>query len=271
MVPASYLYVPGDRPERFAKALSSGAGGVVLDLEDAVALAAKADARAAVVDQLMKPAAIELWVRVNSGDLGRADVEAVADLPGLTGVFVPKATVASLEDLRAITDVPCCALVESAVTLLELPKLAAADGVVALAMGEVDLAADLGLEPSPNEHEMWPLRMQVVVASVAAGRRAPIGPVHTSIHDLDELRHSTLALRRAGFEARQAIHPTQVSVINEAMTPTEEEVERAEELLRLADAADGGVCVDEHGRMIDEAVLRSARRSLDRRRAIEPN
>ena len=132
-------------------------------------------------------------------------------------------------------------------------------------MGEVDLAADLGLEPSPDERELRSLRMDVVVASAAAGRQAPIGPVATDIKDLYGLGHSTEALRRAGFGSRQAIHPAQVPVINLAFTPTSKEIERAEALLARAQSAEG-VWVDDAGRMVDEAVLRSARRTLARRR-----
>ena len=266
MQPASYLYVPGDRPERFAKALSSDADAIILDLEDAVALPAKSDALDAVVAHLQKPTGnVEQWVRINTGERGIADLDAIADLPGLTGIFVPKATRSGLDELATIADARRCALIETAAALLDLPAIAGADSLVALAMGEVDLAADLGIDPSPNEHEIWPLRMQVVVASAAAGRQAPIGPVSTDIKDLYGLGHSTEALRRAGFGARQAIHPAQVPVINLAFTPTSKEVDRAEALLARAQS-DEGVWVDESGRMVDEAVLRSARRTLARRR-----
>ncbi|MGQ0433289.1 MAG: HpcH/HpaI aldolase/citrate lyase family protein [Microthrixaceae bacterium] len=267
MLPACYLYVPGDRPDRFDKAVASGAGAVILDLEDAVAVAAKSDARAAVVAHLQRgPAAeAEQWVRINTGERGLEDLAAIAALPGTTGVFVPKATRAELGAVSALSSLPLCALVESAATVLDLPNVASADGVVALAMGEVDLAADLGAVPSDDEHELWPFRMQVVAVSVAARRRAPIGPVFTAINDIDGLRRSTVRLRRAGFGSRQAIHPAQVTVINDVMTPTDEEVEEAEATLRLVDAAGGGVCVDAAGRMVDEAVLRQARRILGRR------
>jgi citrate lyase subunit beta/citryl-CoA lyase len=107
--------------------------------------------------------------------------------------------------------------------------------------------------------------MQAVVAAAAAGLQAPIGPVSTDIKDLYGLGHSTEALRRAGFGGRQAIHPSQVPVINLAFTPTAKELDRAEALLAQAQA-DEGVWVDESGRMVDEAVLRSARRTLARRR-----
>src|SRR6476620_1637941 len=100
MQPASYLYVPGDRPERFSKALASDADAVIFDLEDAVALPAKAAARDAVVAHLQQPAdRVEQWVRINAGERGIADLDAIADLPGLTGIFVPKATRSALDEL----------------------------------------------------------------------------------------------------------------------------------------------------------------------------
>jgi citrate lyase subunit beta / citryl-CoA lyase len=267
MQPVSYLYVPGDRPERFSNALASDADAVIFDLEDAVAVPMKDYALEAVVAHLQQPVGkVEQWVRINTGERGIGDLGALADLPGLTGIFVPKATRATLDELATVADVARCALIETAAALLELPAIAAAHNIAALAMGEVDLAADLGVEPSPNEHELWPLRMQVVVASAAADGQPPIGPVSTDIKDLYGLGHSTEALRRAGFGARQAIHPSQVPVINLAFTPTAKEVERAEALLARAQS-DDGVWVDESGRMVDEAVLRSARRVLARRRS----
>ena len=127
MQPASFLYVPGDRPERFSKALSSDADAVILDLEDAVALPAKSDALDAVVSHLQQPAGnVQQWVRINSGERGIADLDAIADLPGLTGIFVPKATRRALDELATIADVPRCALIETAAALLDLPAIAAA-------------------------------------------------------------------------------------------------------------------------------------------------
>ena len=262
MIPAAYLYVPGDRPERFAKAVASGAGAVILDLEDAVSVDAKADARAAVVAHLgATTTGPEQWVRINSGSLGLEDLDALRDLPGLHGVFAPKATGTAL---GGVTGVEVCAMVESAAAVLDLPGILAHEAVTVLALGEVDLAADLGVVASADERELWPFRMQVVAASVAGGRRTPIGPVFTAVRDLDGLRAHTEGLRRAGFESRQAIHPDQVTVINEVMAPTAEEIDEAHALLALVAAAGGGVCVDGAGRMIDEAVLRRARRTLER-------
>jgi citrate lyase subunit beta / citryl-CoA lyase len=261
----SWLYVPGDRPERFAKALASGADAVIFDLEDAVALPAKNEARAAVAEALGNALApCERWVRINVGDRGLDDLAMVTTSPGLSGVVVPKASTAVVEIVGPHLGAhPFMALVESAAAVLELPALADAHpDLVGLAMGEVDLAADLGIEATPYGEELWPIRLSVVVASSAAAIAPPVGPVWVAVRDIDGLRDSTVDLKRRGFGGRQAIHPDQVPVINEAFTPTPEQVEQAETLLSLADGSTTGAFLDTNGRMIDEAVLRSARRTV---------
>jgi citrate lyase subunit beta/citryl-CoA lyase len=134
--------------------------------------------------------------------------------------------------------------------------------VRSLAIGEVDLAADLGLGDGVPEAVLWALRTQVVVAAAAAGLAAPLGPVSRAIDDLEGFEAVVRRLRQAGFGAVQAIHPKQVPVVQAAFTPTPEERAAAERVVAQAAAADGGVFVDDDGKMIDEAVLRSARRLL---------
>jgi citrate lyase subunit beta/citryl-CoA lyase len=104
--------------------------------------------------------------------------------------------------------------------------------------------------------------MQIVVASAAAGIDPPTGPVSTDFRDLDAYRAGTQALKRMGFGSRSAIHPAQVEIVNEVFTPSADELARARRLVELSDAAGGGVCVDDEGRMVDEAVVRSARHTI---------
>jgi citrate lyase subunit beta/citryl-CoA lyase len=153
-------------------------------------------------------------------------------------------------------------LVESAGAMTELAAIAGAPGVRALAIGEVDLAADLGLGDDAPDAVLWSLRTQLVVAAAAAGIAPPLGPVARDIDDLARFELVVRQLRGAGFGAVQAIHPTQVPVVQAVFTPTAEERAAAERILAQAADADGGVFVDDGGRMIDEAVLRSARRLL---------
>ncbi|MFC6929162.1 aldolase/citrate lyase family protein [Actinomadura yumaensis] len=132
-------------------------------------------------------------------------------------------------------------------------------------MGEADLRADLGVEPGPDGRELLFARSQVVMASAAARIEAPIAPVSTDFRDLDSLRASTLALKRLGFQGRACIHPDQLPVVNAVFTPSAQEVARARDLVERYDAAIAagtGVCLDERGRLVDEAVVRSARRLL---------
>ncbi len=258
----TYLYVPGNRPERFHKALDAGPDAVILDLEDAVPVAAKDDARAAVASLL--GGSDQAWVRINTGERGLADLAAVAAAPGLSGVIVPKASLAVLADVRAAAPgVALCALVEDARAVAAAAEIAGADGVERLLSGEVDLAADLRLGGDPLPELLWAVRAQLVLAAAAAGAPPPVGPVHLAIADIDALRRSTADLRRAGFWSRQLIHPSHVQPVHDVLTPTQQERARAEEVLERAEAAAGGVFVDADGRMVDEAVLRSARRIVE--------
>ena len=207
---------------------------------------------------------VETWVRINDDDRGRDDLQALAGLATLAGVVVPKATpdvlAARHVDAPGVALIP---LVESATAITQVLAIAASAGVRTLAIGEVDLAADLGLGDDVPDAALWALRMQVVVACAATGRTAPLGPVIRDIDDLTGFATTVHQLRHAGFGAVQAIHPKQVAVVNDEFTPTTDEVAAAERLLAAAARADGGVFVDDAGRMIDEAVLRSARRTLE--------
>jgi citrate lyase subunit beta / citryl-CoA lyase len=278
MTALAHLYVPGDAPDRFGKAVASGAGAVILDLEDAVAVAAKDDARAAVASWVRRPHAPgpEVWVRTNSGERGDDDVRAVG-AAGLTGVCVPKvAGSAALERLDAVLteveerdgvprgSVAVCPLIESAAGLLDAAAVARSPRVRHLQLGEADLAADLGLDPQPEGEQLLFARSLVVTASAAAGIAPPLAPVATDFHDLAAFERSTHQLRRMGFVGRACIHPRQVPVVTAVFTPDPAAVEAARDILEQLEAHGSGVAVDRHGRMIDEAVARQARRVLAR-------
>src|SRR5262245_24924127 len=156
-----YLYVPGHRPDRFAKALASGADAVILDLEDAVPIGAKDAARDDVRGFLdgLADGAVETWVRINDGGRGRDDLAALAGAGALTGVVVPKATPQALaEHHAAAPDVALIPLVESAFAITNVTAIAAREGVQTLAIGEVDLTADLGLGDAVPDAALWALR-----------------------------------------------------------------------------------------------------------------
>lgn len=278
----SHLYVPGDRADVLAKAITRGADALIIDLEDAVAPSAKAAARDAVAAFLREQPAAgtagpELWVRVNPGADALVDVRSVLG-PSLAGVCLAKAQnraeveavaelLAELEPAHdiAVGTVMIAPLLESAAAVLGAADIAAAPRVSRLQVGEADLSAELGVVLGPDERELLWVRSQVILASAAAGIEAPVGPVSTNFRDLDALRESTLALRRMGYRSRACIHPAQVPVVNEVFTPTPDEVARARELVERYDAAVGagdGVFTDADGRMVDVAVVRAARRTV---------
>jgi citrate lyase subunit beta/citryl-CoA lyase len=280
----SYLFAPGDQARKLQHALESGADAIIADLEDAVAPSAKANARHMVANWLSRLDGDQpqLWVRVNgSPRLLVEDVHAVVG-PAVTGICLPKThapeQLGSLGELLGVAErqagltqgaLKVVPLVESAAGLLSARAIAEQPRVWQLGLGELDLCAEIGLQPSADERELLSIRVQVVLASAAAGLAAPIGPVSTDFRDLDLLRHSTDALRRLGFGSRWAIHPAQVPVINQIFTPSADQVEAARRLVEHYDGAldqGVGVCVDEDGRMVDEAVVRMARRVLARAR-----
>ena len=263
------LYVPGDRPDRFDKALESGADAIICDLEDAVAEAAKATAREAVGQWLRVNPGVAAWVRINNRpDLLDQDAELVRSLVsdgvGFAGVVVPKADASACS--ADFGGCPVMALIESAVGVAQIYEIAAVPEVVRLALGEADLAADLGMEPSPDALEMWPIRTRVVVASAGEGLEAPCGPVFTNLDDDAGLVATSESLRRHGFGGRSVIHPKQVTAVNAAFTPTDDEIARAEGLVTAFEeaTADGRAVAVIDGEFIDAAVMRWARSVLNR-------
>ena len=275
----SWLYVPGDRPEMLAKAHQRGADAVIIDLEDAVAPSAKEEARRTVAAWLPSaPEGPSWWVRVNA-DSVEDDLDAVV-CPRLEGALLAKAGGAgdveraaglldALEKSRglAVGHVRIGAVVESAKGVLAAPAIAAAPRVRHLVLGEADLTSELGLRPTPERTELTAIRVGVVLASAAAGIGAPTAPMSPDFRDLDAVRRTTQALVDLGFRARSAIHPAQVPIINEVLTPSAEEVRRARALVdgyEQAQQRGEGVFVDEQGRMVDLAFVRGAYDVLER-------
>ena len=269
MTPRSWLYVPGDRPDRIGKALDSAADAVVIDLEDAVAPAARPDARRNALDALAagRPA----YVRINAPATpdGAGDIALLATAPAaLAGVRVPKCE--DPDELRRVADalgVPVLPVLESALGVENALLLATAHPLVAgISLGEADLAADLR---AGGDALAWP-RSRVVVAARAAGLPSPPQSVWTAVRDLDGLRADTLAGRRAGFFGRSVIHPAQIPVVHEACVPDADDVAWARDLMgRLAEQGEAA-WIDSAGRFVDKAVVERAAWLLDAAASAEP-
>ena len=260
--PLTWLYVPGDRPPVVTKALAAGADVIVVDLEDAVAPDRKAYARAATAELLSEPQ-LNVHVRVNAMDTPWAadDLRTLTPLPGVSGLRLPKVT--SAEDVVAVAEkargLPLYALLETALGIERAFSIAAAHSSVhGIALGEVDLRADLGVRDDAGLD--WS-RSRVIVAARAAGLAPPPQSVHPDIRDLEGLAASCAHGRALGFLGRAAIHPRQLPVIESAFLPTEQEIEQAETIVKAATQEQGAQALDD-GRFIDAAVVAAAQRTL---------
>ena len=267
-LPRSWLYVPGHRPERVAKALASDADVVVLDLEDSVPPDHKRAARDTLRDvSVSRPAeGPALWVRCNAPESpwGKDDLDVLAE-GAVDGVRLPRCEDAStVRRVADTTGVRVQLLLESARGLLQAENLAGCHPkVYGMGLGEADLAADLRVHGDAGME--W-ARGWVVAVSRASGLSSPVQSVWTDVADLDGLRSSSELGLEAGFVGRSVIHPRQIPVVHEAFTPTEREVENARTVVHAADRAreQGEVAVlDDRGRFIDPAVVSRARVVLD--------
>jgi len=266
--PRTYLFVPGNRPDRFGKALTSGADAVVLDLEDAVAADAKDAARVTVRAWAVDATpADRARVVVRTNDLGSPhagrDLAAVAGA-GLTAVMLPKTE--SADDVATVRsaapDVVVLALVESARGLAAAEEIAAAPGVVRLVFGTLDYALDLDLEIEDASDGLSYAAGRLAVASRCAGIATPVGGVTPQLGDEARLLADLAWSRRHGFGAKLCIHPAQVAAIHAALAPTTQAVERARRVLEADAGSPGAAQLD--GRMIDRPVVLAARRTLAR-------
>lgn len=268
----TFLFVPADRPERHARALATGAGGVIVDLEDAVAPERKATAREGLAASFAAlPAADRqrLLVRINAaGTPWHADdcVQAGALVAQglIAGVVLPKAERAA--DLLRIAEVigpkgVLVPLIESAAGLDAADALAAGPQVLRLAFGNLDFQADLGLACDADEAELVPVRLALLLATRRAGLPAPIDGVTADWRDPHRLAVDTARARRGGFGAKLCIHPDQVAPVHAALGPSAAELAWARRVIDAVRASGGGV-VSLDGRMVDAPVVRLAERLL---------
>ncbi|MDQ0070474.1 citrate lyase subunit beta/citryl-CoA lyase [Variovorax boronicumulans] len=268
----TFLFVPADRPERHARALAAGTGGVIVDLEDAVAPERKASAReglAASFAALPEVDRRRLLVRINASgtpwhDEDRTTVAALVAQGLIAGVVLPKAERAG--DLQRLAEAigatgQLVPLIESAAGLAAVDELAAAPQVLRLAFGNLDFQADVGLACDADEAELVPVRLALLLATRRAGLPAPIDGVTPDWRDTQCLAIDTTRARRGGFGAKLCIHPDQVAPVHAALGPTADELAWAHRVIDAVCSAGGGV-VSLDGRMVDAPVVRLAERLL---------
>jgi citrate lyase subunit beta / citryl-CoA lyase len=258
----SLLFVPGDRPDRFDKAAASGADAIIIDLEDAVAADQKETALRNAVTWL--ESGREAIVRINAAGTSWHAGEVQALTGASATIMVPKSQSAhDLERVAQTSGSDVIALIETARGVRDADEIASAAGVVRLALGNVDLSAELGTDPASHPALAYS-RGRLVVASAAAGITAPIDGVTTAVDAPDVLAADLRVTRELGFGGKMCIHPRQVRAVSSALAPSEADVAWAERILSTA-PADGVGVVD--GLMVDPPVLRRAERILAARRS----
>ncbi len=251
------LFVPGDRPDRFAKAAASETDAVILDLEDAVAPEAKTIARAKLDCAFTRKPVL---VRINACGTPWhcADLAAVRALP-VSGVILPKAEdPTEIEAVcRQLNDqVPVLALIETALGLAQVRRIAALPGVPRLIFGSIDFCADMGCAHARDI--LLPVRSELVLASRLAGKPGPIDGVTSRLDELLETRSDAEHARAIGMRGKLCIHPRQVPEVLRGFAPTADEIEWAQRVL-----CSGTGAVALNGAMVDEPVRIRARHILE--------
>lgn len=253
------LFVPGDRPERFVKALSTEADVIIIDLEDAVLPDHKNAARECVHALSLQGKPVLL--RINGfGTPWFQDDLTLLSASSFAGVMIPKSeSVDALEIVRSTNPaMPLYPLVETVGGAMALEKLSVFPGVARLVFGTVDFALDSGIQ---DESGWLPIRTSIVLASRQAGIQAPIDGVVLDWKDPAYLQAQASTSRRLGFGGRLCIHPMQVGPINTGMLPTEQEQDWARRvLIAFSEAGHGAIVID--GKLVDEPLRKLAERWL---------
>lgn len=260
------LFVPASRPERIAKALASGAGAVIVDLEDAVPADAKETARAALDSFLASHDGAPVYVRINAGGAPEfeADLEVCRRHDAVAGIMLPKAESASDIQAVATSGKAIIPLIESASGLVALNEIATTSGVERLSYGGLDLCENLGIEGDTEGADtiLDQCRYQLLVSSRAAGLQAPVETVFPVFNDDDAVLARARRARNMGFGAMLCIHPRQIEPAQTGFSPEPEQVEWARKVVAAAETNTGAFKVD--GQMVDAPVIAMARTILER-------
>jgi (S)-citramalyl-CoA lyase len=265
----SWLFTPATKADRFERAAEVHADALIIDLEDSVALSDKQKARTAALEYLEQPAGSRLpcALRINAPvtRTGIEDLHSILESPAAPDyIILPKcdspgfvSMVRSLLD-QAAKETQIIALIESAKGIEALSDIVKSDvRPVALLFGAADMAADLGAKTAWGT--LLFVRSRIVQVAASAGVIVVDSPFF-DIRDLEGLKGETKAAQDLGFHGKAAIHPKQISTINEVFAPSAEEVAKARQILAANQQGVGSV---DH-QMVDEAVARKARLVLER-------
>lgn len=268
----SLLFVPADRPERFAKAAASGADALILDLEDSVSAEHKNAGRAAIADWLAEERRVTTFVRVNPLDSGLIEADLAATLPGRPdGIVLPKAEGAgSVEALAGFLNHPIPILpiaTETPAAIFELGSYRRAKALLAgLTWGAEDLPAAIGAstsrEPDGNYTAPYEIARALTLFAAHAATVPAIETVFPRINAPEALAAYVARARRDGFTGMMAIHPAQVPVIHKGFSPTEAEIAHARAIVNAFRDNPGIAALKVDGRMVDRPHFLQAERIL---------
>lgn len=264
----NFLFVPGTRPDRFIKALNSGAAGVIIDLEDAVGADDKEKARSLLRqawDDFSAAQKKQLVIRINAPGTKfyGADL-ALAEEINAPCLLIPKSE--SRDQINGAAQIlPATAIIpmiETALGLDCLKEIANAQQVLRLALGNLDLQADLGMVCDDEESELLTARFQLVFQSRVAEIAPPIDGVTPTTTDENRISADANRAKRMGFGGKLCIHPSQVGIVRKAFEPSSAEIEWAKRVVQADHDAHGGA-VKLDGRMIDRPVVLLAQKTLN--------
>ncbi len=257
----SFLFVPGNRPDRFEKAYASEAHAVIVDLEDAVGPEHKEGAREAAAEWLDSSPPVLLRINAAGSEWFQEDL-ALAGLAGVSAVVLPKAE--GVEEVRRVgertgPDVPVLALIESAMGMHMALEIAREPNVQRLAFGSWDFRHDLGIEG--DGEELLAFRSHLVLVSRLAGIQPPVDGIWADFDDEEGLRAHARRGRRLGFGGTLCIHPKQIGIVNDCFRPSQEDIDWAKRVLDAVASSRGSV-VALDGQMIDRPLILMAERIL---------
>lgn len=260
----SALFVPGDRPERFQKAVESQADVVIVDFEDAVEESRKRDARDNLEKFLIGRPEMTLVVRINQSahQEHEADLEFCALFSQISAVILPKAESRTQIDRIGKTGKRVWPLIESATGVTQIAEIAKCHGTERLTYGALDLAVDLGLNAStPSAQRMFDqVRFAILLATAQEKLGTPLETVYPDIGDLTGLQTFAKNALDMGMGGMLCIHPSQAAIANEAFSATEQELKWAERVMAASVESPAAFRLD--GKMVDAPVIAYAKKIL---------
>lgn len=264
----TWLFVPATKLTLIAKAFASGADAVIIDLEDAVALEDKAQAREDLLEYFSDESSASVWLRINKAGSAQfdRDIELCRQLPNLAGIILTKAEQhTDIEQAHSATGLPIIALIESALGLYQLEAIAKATGLAAFSYGFLDLCNDLGVQVGTPAADIIAsqIRYQLILTSAVHQLAAPIDTIYPDFNDSEGLTERVKLWSQMGMSGMLCIHPKQVAVVSTALQPTDSEIEFAKEVIAEYERSEKAVFKIK-GQMIDAPVIQRCYQVLGR-------